>query len=135
MNIFVSDAFRLSQLAPSVTIPHSPAPDTSNSVQTSGRDRPPRTSRRSAPYTRKKRTTKGEGGGRNLHFSDEETEILLDVLEARPPMGGIGWVAVTESYNHECQLCSIDIFRDEDSLQRRFHNVRHVSTLYHHGVI
>ena len=73
--------------------------------------------KRSAPYTRQKRAT------RNPQFSDLETEILLDIVEAQQPIGQIGWTAVAESYNHQRQLHSIDVPRDQAALNRKFYAV------------
>lgn len=100
-------------------------PSAPNPVQAAGCDRRSRAVKRSAPYTRQKRTTGGGGGARNPPYSDPETEILLDVVEAQRPIGQIGWTAATEAYNRECQLRSIDIFRDQASINRKFYSVRY----------
>ena len=102
----------------------SPVPNVPDPVTVTGCDRQPHTAKRSTPHTRKKCSTKRESGGGNLHFSDLETKILLDVAETHKPFCNIAWTVVAEAYNRECQLHSIDTFQDGGSLCRKFDSVR-----------
>ena len=65
---------------------------------------------------------------RNPPYSDQETDLLLDVVEAQLPICTIGWIAAAEVYNCQCQLRSIDIIRDDGSLNHKFCSVRYFST-------
>jgi len=113
------------QLPPSTMAAPSQVLSASGPARSSGCVRQPRAVKRASPYARKTHAAKAKV--HNGHYSDEEVEILLDIVEAQRPVGRIGWRAAAELFNNECQSRSLDITRSDDSLERKFSDVRHFS--------
>jgi len=100
---------------------HSPVLSVPEPIRSSGCVRQPRAVKRVSPYIR--RTQAARAKAHNGHYSDEEVEILLDVIDAQRPTGPMGWKVTADLFNQECQLRSIDTTRDDGSLQRKFKDV------------
>jgi hypothetical protein len=129
-SIFVSDASHFQPL-PNNVVTHSTVPSEPNPVQETRVERQPRTTRRTAPYTRRGRAA----GAYVPPYSDQETEILLNVAETRLPIGAIGWESAAEAFNFECLLQSINTTRDHESLKRKFYAVCSFPSLCRYDIV
>ena len=41
----------------------------------------------------------GRGGGKAKHFTSDETDLLLQLIKDRLPLGQIAWVALSDEFN------------------------------------